>query len=257
MVRRRFFPGVMTCWRCPRGIQVARTQGSRLTWVSSSASTTAPAGRPRRWRCRSARTWSRSGSPLATRRRPQRRGGAGSAGRWRGGPVAATAVGWSRRLAAGGAAGCAGRGWGCPAVVGRPALLGEQDHEQAAGQAVGAVQQAQQVARVGGRAGRFGVHAGGTHTSGGLVGSLWSQAPTTGEATSSAIGLTAAPGLRAELLVSRLDVDALVGRGNREAGAGVADELDLAADGVVAGVRLLQAAVGVGDDLELVGAVCP
>src|SRR6266540_618408 len=86
----------------------------------------------------------------------------------------------------------------------RPALLGEQDHEQAAGQAVGAVQQAQQVARVGGRAGRFGVHAGGTHTSGGLVGSLWSQAPTTGEATSSAIGLTAAPGLRAELLVSRL-----------------------------------------------------
>jgi hypothetical protein len=46
----------------------------------------------------------------------------------------------------------------------RPALLGAQDHEQAAGDAVGAVQQAQQaqqVAGVAGGAGRFGVHAGG------------------------------------------------------------------------------------------------
>src|SRR6266540_591210 len=243
MVRRRFFPGVMTCWRCPRGIQVARTQGSRLTWVSSSASTTAPAGRPRRWRCRSARTWSQAGSPPggdlsdAAVQGPQGDGGAAQSlpQPWDG-PGAWLLEEPQDALGEGGAAqpwsagsGPVGQCAGAVALVAvnpaahrprvvaeqvgdlgrRPALLGEQDHEQAAGQAVGAVQQAQQVARVGGRAGRFGVHAGGTHTSGGLVGSLWSQAPTTGEATSSAIGLTAAPGLRAELLVSRLAVGAL------------------------------------------------
>src|SRR5919204_2771184 len=73
------------------------------------------------------------------------------------------------------------------------ALLGAQDHDQPRSGAVGAVQQAQQVAGVVGWAGGFGVHAGGTHTSGGLVGSLWSQAPTTGEATSSVIGSIAYP----------------------------------------------------------------
>jgi hypothetical protein len=78
---------------------------------------------------------------------------------------------------------------------GRPAsLLGEQDHQQAAADAVGAVQQAHQVAGVGGWAGGFGVHAGGTHTGGGLVGSLWSQAPTIGEATSSVTGTITSPG---------------------------------------------------------------
>jgi hypothetical protein len=38
---RRLVPGVIICWQVPRVIQVARTQGSRLRWVSSSASTTA------------------------------------------------------------------------------------------------------------------------------------------------------------------------------------------------------------------------
>jgi hypothetical protein len=46
----------------------------------------------------------------------------------------------------------------------RPAVLGQQDHDQAAADAVGAVQQAQQVAGVASRAGALGVHAGGTHT---------------------------------------------------------------------------------------------
>jgi hypothetical protein len=68
MVRRRFLPGVMTSWRVPVAIQVARTQGSRLTWVSSSASTAAPVGSSASWWWRWARTWSRSGSPLATSR---------------------------------------------------------------------------------------------------------------------------------------------------------------------------------------------
>jgi hypothetical protein len=49
------------------------------------------------------------------------------------------------------------------------ALLGEQDHHQATADSVGAVQQTHQVAGVGGWAGGVGVHAGGTHTSGGLV----------------------------------------------------------------------------------------
>ena len=49
-----------------------------------------------------------------------------------------------------------------------PAVLGEQYHHQAAADAVGAVQQAQQIAEAGG----VGVHAGGTHTGGGLVGSF-------------------------------------------------------------------------------------
>jgi hypothetical protein len=58
----------MTCCRASRAIQVARTHASRLRWVSSSASTTDPAGSwAMAWR-RVARIWSRSGSPRATRR---------------------------------------------------------------------------------------------------------------------------------------------------------------------------------------------
>ena len=61
-------PGVITCWRRPLAIQVERIQGSRLTWVSSSASTTAPSGSSAMvWR-NPAKTWSGSGSPLATSR---------------------------------------------------------------------------------------------------------------------------------------------------------------------------------------------
>jgi hypothetical protein len=112
---------------------------------------------------------------------------------------------WTRLWAGGAAGGSAGRAWGSPAVaaaagpvgqggsavvvvavdpaahsrgivaqqvgdLGRcEALLGRQDHDQAAADTVGAVQQAQQVAGVGGGAGGVGVHAGGTHTGGGLV----------------------------------------------------------------------------------------
>jgi hypothetical protein len=73
----------------------------------------------------------------------------------------------------------------------RLALLGEQDHDQAAGDPVRAVQQTQQVAMVVGGAGGFGVHVGRTHTGGGLVGSvvLW-KASATREATSSALSRT-------------------------------------------------------------------
>jgi hypothetical protein len=46
----------------------------------------------------------------------------------------------------------------------RPAVLGEQDHDQAAADPVGAVQQGEQVTWVASRAGALGVHAGGTHT---------------------------------------------------------------------------------------------
>jgi hypothetical protein len=66
-------------------------------------------------------------------------------------------------------------------------VLGEQDHDQPRGDAVGTVEQAEQVAGIMGWAGGVGVEAGGTHTSGGLVGSvvLW-KAQATREATSSA-----------------------------------------------------------------------
>jgi hypothetical protein len=47
---------------------------------------------------------------------------------------------------------------------GRPAMLGQQDHDQAAADPVRAVQQAEHVAGVASRAGALGVHAGGTHT---------------------------------------------------------------------------------------------
>jgi hypothetical protein len=46
----------------------------------------------------------------------------------------------------------------------RPAVLGQQDHDQAAADPVRAVQQPEQVAGVASRAGTLGVHAGGTHT---------------------------------------------------------------------------------------------
>jgi hypothetical protein len=75
----------------------------------------------------------------------------------------------------------------------RQAMVGQQDHDQAQGGAVRAVEQAQQVARTGGGAGGVGVHAvGGTHTAGGLVGSavLW-KASATREATS--LGGTSPP----------------------------------------------------------------
>jgi hypothetical protein len=54
----------------------------------------------------------------------------------------------------------------------RPAVLGQQDHDQAAADPVGAVQQPQDVAGAAGRAGAVGVHAGGTHTDPSLVRSL-------------------------------------------------------------------------------------
>jgi hypothetical protein len=60
--------GVMTRWRVPRATQVARTHRSSWRWVSSSASTTTPSGSWLScWRS-AARTWSRSGSPVATSR---------------------------------------------------------------------------------------------------------------------------------------------------------------------------------------------
>ena len=46
----------------------------------------------------------------------------------------------------------------------RPAVVGEQDHDQAAADPVGTVQQGEQVTWVARRAGALGVHAGGTHT---------------------------------------------------------------------------------------------
>ena len=45
-----------------------------------------------------------------------------------------------------------------------PALLGQQDHDQPVADAVGAMQQAEQVAGIAGGTGALGVHAGGTHT---------------------------------------------------------------------------------------------
>jgi hypothetical protein len=67
----------------------------------------------------------------------------------------------------------------------RQALAGQQDHDQAAGDAVRAVEQPEQVAGATRRAGGFGVHAAGTRTGGGLVGSavLW-KAPAPREAAS-------------------------------------------------------------------------
>src|SRR6266536_3402160 len=185
-VRRRFLPGVMTCWRVPRAIQVARTHASRLRWVSSSASTTAPWGSPAMaWRS-VARTWSR----------PPRAWPVGQPE----GAVLAVAVdpaAHGRRVVAE-QAGDLRRG---------PALLGQQQHHQAAGDTVGTVQQPQQIAGVAGGTGRVGVHGRGTHTGGGLVGSLWLQAPTTREATASARRPSPmAIRLRAELLVTCLAV---------------------------------------------------
>jgi hypothetical protein len=77
---------------------------------------------------------------------------------------------------------------------------------------VRAVEQAQQVAGATGGTARFGVHAAGTHTSGGLVGSAvrW-KAPATREATS--IGASRHRRLRAEPLATRLGDD--VSRGIR------------------------------------------
>ena len=46
----------------------------------------------------------------------------------------------------------------------RPAVLGEQDHDQATADPVAAMQQPEQVAWVASRTGALGVHAGGTHT---------------------------------------------------------------------------------------------
>jgi len=159
----------------------------------------------------------------AASRRPQRRGGAGSASRWWGGPAAATAGRWSRRLAVGAAAGSVGGAWGCPAVVGRcgAGRLVRRRHAVGSGGSSGvrsrghsrAGWRSGRLRRPAGRAGssaggrrcdggraagrrgsrrgrRGGVHAGGTHTSGGLVGSLWLQTPMTREATSSALACT-------------------------------------------------------------------
>jgi hypothetical protein len=53
-----------------------------------------------------------------------------------------------------------------------PALLGQQDHDQPVADAVAARQQPKHLAGAAGRAGAVGVHTGGMHTSGGLVGSF-------------------------------------------------------------------------------------
>ena len=87
----------------------------------------------------------------------------------------------------------------------RPALAGQQDHDQPGADAVGPIQQPSHVARAAGRARGVGVHAGGTHTSGGLVGStvLW-KASATREATSRYGTLSTPSQLRTEPLVTRL-----------------------------------------------------
>jgi hypothetical protein len=54
----------------------------------------------------------------------------------------------------------------------RPTMVRQQDHDQAGADTVGAVQRTEHVAGAAGRAGAVGVHAGGTHTGGGLVGSF-------------------------------------------------------------------------------------
>jgi hypothetical protein len=58
----------------------------------------------------------------------------------------------------------------------RPAVVGQQDHDQAAADPVRAMQQGEQVAWVTSRAAVLGVHAWGTRTGPSLVRSLWSQA---------------------------------------------------------------------------------
>ncbi len=68
MVRRRLVPGVITRWRVPRTIQVARTQDSRLRWVSSSASTTASPDSSASWGADLGAALLSVGSPLATSR---------------------------------------------------------------------------------------------------------------------------------------------------------------------------------------------
>jgi len=68
MLRFSFFPGVITSCSSPLTIQVERSQGSRLTWDSSSARITAPSGRAAISWWSAARTAASSGSPLATSR---------------------------------------------------------------------------------------------------------------------------------------------------------------------------------------------
>src|SRR5258708_3670032 len=63
-----FVPGVITFIRSPMTIQVERSQGSRLTWASSSARITAPSGRAAISLWSATRTAASSGSPLATSR---------------------------------------------------------------------------------------------------------------------------------------------------------------------------------------------
>jgi hypothetical protein len=101
--------------------------------------------------------------PWATQAGPARAGSVGQAGD----PVGVVAA---DPAAHGGWVGAQQVGDGAGAV----AALREQDHDQAGGDAVGAVQQPGHVAGAAGagRAGGIGVHAGGTHTGGGLVGRL-------------------------------------------------------------------------------------
>ena len=61
----RFVPGVGTCGRAARSVQLARTCGSRFRCVSSSASTTARRGSSSSRATIPATTWSWSGSPRA------------------------------------------------------------------------------------------------------------------------------------------------------------------------------------------------
>jgi hypothetical protein len=214
-------------------------------WVSSSASTTAPSGNSAIVRCRSARIWSRSGSPLATRRgrrhaatsrtrrcrvRREMVGAAGSVPQPRDGPGFGLAQqpqdppGQPPVAQSGPAgAGTVGQPWGGVLVVAvdpaphgrgivaeqvgdlgrRPALLGEQDHQQAAGDAVGAVQQAHQVAGAGGRAGGFGVHAGGRILAAASSGRCGRKLQRPARLLHRRSARPLRPGLQAELPVSR------------------------------------------------------
>src|SRR5207247_4855990 len=94
----------------------------------------------------------------------------------------------------------------------------QQDHDQAAGDAVGAVQQTGHLAGAAGGAGGVGVHAGGTHT-GGASRVVWRvEAPTAHEATSSS-ATHSTQGLRAEPLVTRLVADHMAFAAGAKTGA--------------------------------------
>ena len=175
----------------------------------------------------SARTWSRSGSPLATSRgrRPaatSRTRRCRSAGSWRDGPGTGTAARSSRPWGGPAADGCVRPAADCPGAggplgAGQPARrcppgcsgapaaehariaptnsamaaavqpAGRAGSSPAAGHPVRAVHQPEQVTGVASGAGSLGVHAGGGILARASWGRCSRQAPTTHEATSSAV----------------------------------------------------------------------